>query len=249
MKELKIYTFPFVTLLARPQFFEPEHLRTNWVGSSTAGERLAEFAGRMCYLSNHNPKGGSNEEYLTNIMQLGHGSVLEHANYSLLIEGVSRSLTHELVRHRAGMAYSQLSQRYVDESDTAFVMPPSIQAMRDVHQHRWRTNMQEARDAYVERVAELMESLDIEDGTLRRKRAREAARSVLPNATETKIVATGNVRAWRHIIALRGHISADMEIRQLAEELLHQLKAEAPHFFGDFYEDDDGSIVPKYNKV
>ena len=88
----------------------------NWIGESTDGERLAEFAGRLCYMSQHNPASRSTRDYLENIKKQGHGSVLEHANYSLLLEGVSRSLTHELVRHRAGFAYSQLSQRYVDES-------------------------------------------------------------------------------------------------------------------------------------
>lgn len=97
-----------------------------WIGESTDGERLAEFAGRLCYMSQRNPAGRTTREYLENIKKQGHGSVLEHASYSLLLEGVSRSLTHELVRHRAGFAYSQLSQRYVDESAAQFVMPPAI---------------------------------------------------------------------------------------------------------------------------
>ena len=85
----------------------PDHLPVAWIGESTDGERLAEFAGRLCYMSQHNPARRETREYLENIKKQGHGSVLEHANYSLLIEGVSRSLTHELVRHRAGFAYSQ----------------------------------------------------------------------------------------------------------------------------------------------
>src|SRR3954468_5803126 len=117
---------PVVTLLARPQFTVPEHLPVSWEGESTDGERLAEFAGRICYMSQHNPAKRSTREYIENIKKQGHGSVLEHANYTLLLEGVSRSLTHELVRHRAGFAFSQLSQRYVDESQAAFVVPPAI---------------------------------------------------------------------------------------------------------------------------
>ena len=117
---------PKVTVLARPQFTEPSHLPVQWIGDSTDGERLSEFAGRLCYMSQRNPAGRTTREYLENIKKQGHGSVLEHANYSLLLEGVSRSLTHELVRHRAGFAYSQLSQRYVDESDAQFVMPPAM---------------------------------------------------------------------------------------------------------------------------
>ena len=96
------------------------------MGEGSDGEHLAEFAGRLCYMSQRNPAGRATREYLVNILKQGHGSVLEHANYSLLLEGISRSLTHELVRHRAGFAYSQLSQRYVDESQAAFVVPPAI---------------------------------------------------------------------------------------------------------------------------
>ena len=121
---MRFYTEPVVTVLARPQFAEPAHLKVNWIGESTDGERLAEFAGRLCYMSQKNPATRSTRDYLENIKKQGHGSVLEHANYSLLLEGVSRSLTHELVRHRAGFAYSQLSQRYVDETDASFVVPP-----------------------------------------------------------------------------------------------------------------------------
>ena len=110
------YTEPQLTVLAKPLFTEPAHLPVSWLGESTDGERLAEFAGRLCYMSQRNPASRTTRDYLENIKRQGHGSVLEHANYSILVEGVSRSLTHELVRHRAGMAYSQLSQRYVDES-------------------------------------------------------------------------------------------------------------------------------------
>ncbi len=111
----RYYTEPVLTLLSRPSFTSPDHLPVSWIGESTDGERLAEFAGRLCYMSQHNPAKRETREYLENIKKQGHGSVLEHANYSILLEGVSRSLTHELVRHRAGFAYSQLSQRYVDE--------------------------------------------------------------------------------------------------------------------------------------
>ena len=120
------YYEPRITILAKPTFTTPEHLGVAWLGESTDGEKLAEFAGRLCYMSQRNPAGRATREYLENIKKQGHGSVLEHANYSLLFEGVSRSLTHELVRHRAGFAYSQLSQRYVDEKDANFVVPPAV---------------------------------------------------------------------------------------------------------------------------
>src|SRR6478672_10606579 len=126
MSTTQLYYEPKITLLARPQFMEPGHLPVKWMGENTDGERLAEFAGRLCYMSQANPANRQTREYLGNIKKQGHGSVLEHANYSLLLEGVSRSLTHELVRHRAGFAYSQLSQRYVDESEASFVVPPAV---------------------------------------------------------------------------------------------------------------------------
>jgi thymidylate synthase (FAD) len=99
------YTDPVVTLLARPAFTEPPHLPVHWLGESTDGERLAEFAGRLCYMSQSNPAERTTHTYLENIKRQGHGSVLEHANYTVLLEGISRALTHELVRHRAGFAY------------------------------------------------------------------------------------------------------------------------------------------------
>ena len=98
------HSAPKLTIISRPVFTEPEHLPVSWLGESSDGERLAEFAGRLCYMRQRNPANRQTREYLENIKRQGHGSVLEHANYSLLLEGVSRSLTHELVRHRAGFA-------------------------------------------------------------------------------------------------------------------------------------------------
>src|ERR1044071_4233575 len=136
-----IYREPHVTVISRPQFAEPAHLPVNWLGESTDGERLAEFAGRLCYMSQRNPASRTTRDYLENIKKQGHGSVLEHVNYSVLIEGVSRSLTHELVRHRAGWAYSQLSQRYVDESVADFVMPPAVIG-DEANVRAWRTMLE-----------------------------------------------------------------------------------------------------------
>src|SRR5919199_2288314 len=141
--QTRFYYEPEITLLARPTFAEPAHLRVNWMGESTDGERLAEFAGRLCYMSQKNPAGRSTREYIENIKKQGHGSVLEHANYTLLLEGVSRSLTHEIIRHRAGWAFSQLSQRYVDESNAAFVVPPSVAGDEEL-ERAWREQMEAA---------------------------------------------------------------------------------------------------------
>ena len=230
----RYYFEPKVTVLSRPVFTTPEHLGVNWIGESTDGERLAEFAGRLCYMSQHNPAKRETREYLENIKKQGHGSVLEHANYSLLLEGVSRSLTHELVRHRAGFAYSQLSQRYVDESEACFVVPPAV-AGDDTLETAWKAQVEGAQAAYVALVEQLMTRYGwVADRVHRRKMAREAARAVLPNATETKVVVTGNVRAWRTMLELRSSEGAELEIRRLAVAVLRLLQHEAAGFFSDF---------------
>jgi thymidylate synthase (FAD) len=229
-----IFRAPRVTILSRPAFAAPEHLPVEWNGDASDGERLAEFAGRLCYMSQRNPAGRSTHEYIENIKKQGHGSVLEHATYALLLEGVSRSLTHELVRHRAGFAYSQLSQRYVDESDACFVMPPAMIG-DDALETAWTSQMESALASYIALVDALMGRYAwVDDRVHRRKMAREAARGVLPNSTETKIVVTGNARAWRTMLELRASEAAELEIRRLAVHVLRVLRAEAPSFFGDF---------------
>ena len=230
----QLYYEPRITLLARPQFLEPGHLPVKWIGDSTDGERLAEFAGRLCYMSQGNPAGRQTREYLENIKKQGHGSVLEHANYSVLLEGISRSLTHELVRHRAGFAYSQLSQRYVDESQAAFVVPPAIIGDQTL-ERAWSEQIESAQRTYVALVEQLMDRYRwVDDKVHRRKMAREAARGVLPNSTETKIVVTGNARAWRTMLELRSSEGAEMEIRRCAIAILRLLQREAAAFFSDF---------------
>src|SRR6266571_5196382 len=213
---MEVFRAPRVSLIARPEFLEPEHLRVQWQGSASAGERLAEFAGRICYMSQHNPANRSTADYLENIKKQGHGSVLEHAVYVLLIEGISRSCSHELVRHRAGFGYSQLSQRYVDESHAAFVVPPAILGDAAL-EAEWERQVAEAQVAYVRVVEALMQRyVWVADKGHRRKMAREAARSVLPNATEVKIVVSGNARAWRTMLELRCGEGAELEIRRMA---------------------------------
>ncbi|HEX2189744.1 MAG TPA: FAD-dependent thymidylate synthase [Longimicrobiaceae bacterium] len=240
---MQIIREPRVTVIARQQFAYPEHIR--WESDSdVAGEVVAEFAGRLCYLSfgeDAGLEGGhrtipgrtTNEAYLANILKTKHGSVLEHAVWSLLLEGVSRSLTHELVRHRAGFGFSQLSQRYVDESDIGFVLPPEIRDGTDAYDV-WRTACEGSLDSYRALLAAMIEEIgDRGTATMRKKRARQAARAVLPNCAETKIVVTGNARAWRHFCEMRGSPTADVEIRKLAVAVLRAMQGEAPHIFGD----------------
>lgn len=239
----KIWVEPHLTIIARPYFMEPAHLlvqHPEHVPEGSHGERLVEFAGRLCYMSQANHKGASTRAYLSNILQQGHGSVLEHANYSMLFEGVSRSFTHELVRHRAGWAYSQLSQRYVDESDTGFVAPPALLAKADTPAGKETfADWVEERLKDVEQYRRLSDYFYRQyesepDPVARRKMAREAARSVLPNATETKIVATGNARAWRTMLELRCALGAEKEMRRAMLMALQLMKIAAPGFFADF---------------
>jgi thymidylate synthase (FAD) len=250
---MELFYEPRLTLLSRPEFTEPAHLPVSWLGEGTGGERLAEFAGRLCYMSQGNPAKRPTREYLENIKKQGHGSVLEHANYSILVEGVSRSLTHELVRHRAGFAYSQLSQRYVDESNACFVVPPAVIG-DDKLESAWRTQVESAQQTYISLVEQLMERYGwVADRVHRRKMAREAGRAVLPNATETKVVVTGNVRAWRTMLELRSSEGAELEIRRFAVATLRLLQREAPGFFSDFViyvaEDRREAAKVEYHKV
>jgi thymidylate synthase (FAD) len=215
--------------------FLSDHDVSHWTtDSEVGGEKLIETAGRVCYMSFQRPRPGGNKAYISHILEVGHGSVLEHAVFNLLFTGVSRSLTHELVRHRAGFGFSQLSQRFVDESECSFVEPEAIAADPELHRI-WLEAILASQSAYRELANRLTATYkDLPDKTLRRKKAREAARSVLPNATETKIFVTANARAWRHFIEMRGDAAADVEIRRLAIAVCKLLKAESPNLFGDY---------------
>jgi len=134
-QSITIISAPVVTMISRPEFHS-ENFRS-WldqlgikdqteVPGVSHGARNCEVAGRTCYLSFDKPRPGGIAAYVGNILSSGHGSVLEHSNITMAISGVSRSLTHEFVRHRAGWGYSQLSQRYVDAKRLAFVVPPRL---------------------------------------------------------------------------------------------------------------------------
>ncbi len=238
-KTLRIVLEPSVYIVGRQtidtsgiQAFLDDH-EVSWsTDTEVGGEQLAEMAGRVCYMS-YGKGRRTNKEFLGHIVDVGHGSVLEHAVWSFLITGVSRSFTHELIRHRH-FSYSQLSQRYVDESDSEYIEPECIAANPELHAV-WVESVNATRSAYDRLVNGLQEIFANEpDKTLRRKLARQAARSVLPNATETKIFFTGNARALRHFIELRGSEHADTEIRKVAVEVLRLMQAEAPSIFSDY---------------
>jgi thymidylate synthase (FAD) len=240
-KGIRIIRQPAVYLIGRQTVDDAELERflqdhgVSWqTDTEVAGEHLTEVAGRVCYMSFAKPRPGGNQTYLNHILEVGHGSVLEHAVWNFLFTGVSRSLTHELIRHRAGFGYSQLSQRYVDESIAEYVVPDEIAADSEL-ERIWLESVAQSHRAYMELAEKLQERLKTEpDRTLRRKLARQAARSVLPNATETKIFVTANSRALRHFIELRGSRHAEVEIRKLAVQVLRIMQKEAPHIFSDY---------------
>ena len=224
---------PSVVLIGKTEFFPPADVP--WATDAEGGTALAEFAGRACYQSwkKPNPATATNAGYLRHILDVGHLSVLEHGTVTMYFSGVSRSLTHELIRHRH-FSYSQLSQRYVPERNPAMVEPDVIAEDPELH-----AKFVAASDAAVQAYTELLEGLekkfaDVEQGTLRRKQARQAARAVLPNATETRIVVTGTYRAWRHFVAMRASEHADVEIRGLAIASLRELQRVAANVFADF---------------
>lgn len=240
-RDVRIIHEPVVHLVGRQTVdvveldrFLADHGVSWQTDTEVAGEHLVETAGRLCYLSYARPRPGGNKAYLDHILEVGHGSVLEHAVWNFVFTGISRSCTHELVRHRAGWAYSQLSQRYVDESVAEYVEPDVIASNPELHA-LWLDAVAHAHQAYMKLVEKLAEHYKEEpDKTLRRKLARQAARSVLPNATETKIFVTANARALRHFIEMRASRHAEVEIRKLAVKVLQIMQTEAPHLFSDY---------------
>ncbi len=239
--EIRVIREPSVFLVGRQTVnhaeidrFLHEHGVSWQSDTEIAGEYLSEVAGRVCYMSFAKPRPGGNKGYLDHILDVRHGSVLEHAVWNFIFTGVSRSFTHELIRHRAGFGYSQLSQRYVDESIAEYVEPDCIAEDPELHQI-WLQAIDQVHLAYVELTKRLMDKFkDEENRTLRRKLARQAARSVLPNATETKIFVTANARALRHFVELRGNRDAEVEIRKVAIKVLQIMQKEAPNLFGDY---------------
>ena len=222
-----------VRLVAHSAFLPPTDVE--WETDAADGEALVEFAGRACYQSwdKPNPRTATNAGYLRHILEVGHLSLLEHATATFYITGISRSCTHELIRHRH-FSYSQLSQRFVPEHDSNVVCPPAVEGDPEL-EALFTAATDASRAAYTELLAALEAKFaDVPNAILRRKQARQAARSVLPNATETKIVVTGNYRAWRHFVGMRATEHADVEIRHLAVECLRHLTELAPTVFGDF---------------
>lgn len=245
---------PVVKLVSSPRFHEATLAEAITVipGSVTSaadGDALAEVGGRICYDSFAAPRPGGNKGYIAHIKEVGHGSVLEHPNFTFLLAGISRPCAQQITRHRAGFGFSMRSQRYVDESNGAIVIPPEYLAP-DAHEEHNAfvsvcANQWAAYRELVERTTARIVSqttgalfdgkeLSREQRTEIRKRARQAARGALPLNTATALVITANARAWRHFVEERGSVHADIEIRGVAISVLLVLRRAAPNIFGDY---------------
>jgi thymidylate synthase (FAD) len=248
-------TRPGVHLIAKPAVsldslreflggFDPKLEFTQYLDDPTPlppSSQLCKVAGQNCYAS-WGPKRTYNKDatrYFENLKESGHGSVLEHANFSFLFYGISRSLTHEWIRHRL-MSYSQLSQRYVSGRVLRFVERPEYVDDPELHAlfieriDRAAADYEQIAQMLMERQKAGVEILSGEARTDLRKKVQQTARSLLPNETEAPIVVTGNVRAWRHVIEMRASAHAETEIRALAFNAYLCLAAADPILFGDY---------------
>ena len=246
---------PGVVILARPQTnvrglagflegFDPSLGFPAYIDDPTHlpdSSQLCKMAGQLCYAS-FGPRRTTNENaaaYFERLTSAGHGSVLEHASFSFLLYGVSRSVTHELVRHRAGVGISQVSQRYVSGSVLRFVERPEYQ--EDVELHALFEERVDRAAADYEAMAERLLTrqergvalLDAEYKTDARKKVQQTARSLLPNETEAPMVFTGNVRALRPVIEMQADEHAESVIRKLAVRLVLWLATADPTLFRD----------------
>jgi thymidylate synthase (FAD) len=215
------------------------------------GELLAEFAGRICYRSwepGLNPNVSrirtDRRSYFANVLKSAHGSVLEHASYSFAFRNVSRVFTHELVRHRAGSAFSQESLRYVRLTDIGFRVPPALEPLRDQV------------ISLVEQLEEFQvtaaESLGLDDDGVPfavKKEITSALRRLAPIGLSTDILWTANVRTLRHVIEMRTAPGAEEELRLVFDQVARLMLGEAPNLFQDFAQQKDGSWVPEWRKV
>ncbi|MHB1501173.1 MAG: FAD-dependent thymidylate synthase [Candidatus Dormibacteria bacterium] len=215
------------------------------------GELLVEFAGRTCYRSwepGLNPNVTRVREdpraYLHNILKSAHGSVLEHANYTFALHNVSRVATHEIVRHRAGAAYSQESLRYVRLVDIGFRVPPVLEPVR-----------QQVLEL-VERLEEFQVSaaraLHLDDEGIPfhvKKEVTSALRRLAPIGLSTDIIMTMNLRTLRHVVQMRTALGAEEELRLIFGRVGEIMKAEASGVFQDFERDQRGCWEPGFPKV
>jgi thymidylate synthase (FAD) len=259
-------TTPQVFLIARPSI-DVEGMRgylqevggESWLerrlgetdGDPNGGELIVEFGGRACYRSwepglnpNVTKVRTDQREYFANILRSAHGSVMEHANYSFALRNVSRVFTHELVRHRAGSAFSQESLRYVRLTDIGFRVPPALEPVRE----QVLAIVEQLEEFQVSAAAEL--GIDEEGVPFHvKKEVTSALRRLAPIGLSTDIVWTANVRTLRHVIEMRTAPGAEEELRSVFDVIAQTMQAEAPGLFQDFAKDGEGSWVPEFRKV
>ena len=201
-------------------------------------ENVIASSGRLCYskvgvnelLQKHSKE--DNERFIKMLADMGHHSPLEHVSFTFAVEGVSRALTHQLVRHRIA-SYSQQSQRYVNLNETFdYIIPLDIEKYKDT-KTVFENAMKDIK-RYYDYLVDALEEDYISQGMDKRsanKKAIEDARYLLPNACETKIVFTMNVRTLLHFFEKRCCSRAQWEIRNLANEMLRQCKEISPILF------------------
>lgn len=224
------------------------------------GENLIEAAGRMCYRSwqaydpekpeASNPNVGKvregNAGYIGNVLKAGHGSILEHVSMSFICRGVSRVLTHELVRHRAGMAYSQESLRYVRLDDLPFWLPDALEGNEEAKQKfKDVVHLLEGIQKDLARIYDIENIPDF----VTKKHLTSMFRRLAPIGVGTSIVMTGNLRALRHMIEMRSSVAAEEEIRIFADQVAVICQQEYPNVFQDMSRNDDGEWVFENSKV
>lgn len=224
-----------VVLVAHTSLLDVSALNSDWADflaqeNATDADQLAATSGRLCYESfaRPNPATATNHGYLGNIISMGHFSVLEHATSTFYIDGVSRNFTHELIRHRH-LSFSEVSQRYVDVENYDFVYHPTLASMDQGVQYEVDDLMADSRSLYRSFVDYIL----TRDDKPSRKEARQAARFVMPSGLETKIIVTGNHRAWRDMLSKRLSPTADLEFQAVAKQLLIELKKIAPNTYQD----------------
>jgi thymidylate synthase (FAD) len=260
-------TTPHVYLLMRPRFdWDAAETYLKQVGGKkwinrvdqtdpetkampSEGEVLVEFAGRLCYRSwdvglnpNITKVREDSQEYFTNLLKSGHGSVLEHASYTFLFQDVSRVFTHELVRHRAGVAISQESLRYVRLTELGFRIPPALEDNREQI-----ITVVEAMEEFQKKVGARLDSSNIPFSE--KKVVTSALRRLAPLGLSTSILWTANIRTLRHVISMRTAKGAEEEIRLVFRVVASQMKLECPKLFADYKENADGEYVTPYWKV
>jgi thymidylate synthase (FAD) len=220
-------------------------------GAPNAGELLVEFAGRACYRSwepglnpNVSKVRTDQREYFANILRSAHGSVLEHANYSFALRNVGRVATHEIVRHRAGSAFSQESLRYVRLTDIGFRVAPALEPIRE----RVLALVEQLEEFQVDAAKEL--GIDSDGVPFHvKKEVTSALRRLAPIGLSTDIIWTANVRTLRHVIEMRTAEGAEEEMRLIFDRVAAIMCDEAPGLFQDFARRADGSWVPEFHKV